>query len=138
MIKECFQTNERHLKTDHSITKAKCSISQNTDQSGRSSSGSSGNSRSIYLCGNKLTRSSLFSSIQGRKGSLNDGHDQRGLEVQLLQDTLIIAQGKENELLNVMKCDFRSMRDEGRKMRRLLEHLTQSNFNRSSTTALTG
>jgi hypothetical protein len=45
--------------------------------------------------------------------------------MELLRDALGIAQRREQELLIAIKGDFRNFRDEGRRLMRVLEHLTQ-------------
>lgn len=87
---------------------------------------SSASSRSKYLAASKLTKSNLFQAIRAKKNSDTRGIlEEKCLEVQLLQDTLTITERKEDELLTAMRSEFRSHRDDARKLMRALEHLTQ-------------
>lgn len=128
MLKKSHEVHDGSLNTDQSLPKGKRSNSQNTDNSKHSSSNSSGSSRSKYLSGHMLTRSTLYDSIRGKKPGFKESLEQKCLEVELLRDTLSIAQRREQELLAAMKGDFRNYREEGRKLMRVLEHLTQWNL----------
>lgn len=90
-MKRFCEAKESTLQTNPSLSKPKRSTSQTTSNSKCSSSHSSASTRSKYLCGNRLTRSRLFESLQGWKGSLKEGQEEQSLEMELLQDTLGMA-----------------------------------------------
>jgi hypothetical protein len=94
----------------------------NTYRSGQSSIKSTGSQRSKYVANSKLTKSTLFSAIRGKRNSMREGLEERGLEMELLEDTLKLAEREEERLLHMLKAGMKGWRDECRKVLRGLEH----------------
>lgn len=80
------------IPTDQSHRQAALNRSLNTSRSKQTSSASTSSHRSKYIPNSKLTKSNLFSAIRGKKGPCLRGQlEEKGMEIELLQDTLDIA-----------------------------------------------
>lgn len=104
------------------------SASELTDYSMARSGRSTGSHRSRYCQSNTLTKSHLFETINGRNNPESHAKNEmsnRNLEKELLIGTLQISDKMEMEMVIQMKTNFRSYRDDCRKISRMLQQFVE-------------
>ena len=93
---------------------------QHTCRSKPSSINSNSSQRSKYLTNTKLTKSLLFSAIKNKKD--NKECQERGLELELLTDTLKLEEREEHKVQQMLRNGLKSWHQDCRKLLRALEH----------------